>query len=318
MSEPWVVPMLASSSGVKINKMFTHARRAPDRSFWLLLLVVSLLLALGVSCNAQMKLTPVVSSSVPTKIKGIGLNGHMEEMPVADLKRIGIQWLRLDLGGRPMNADKINHIVQHYKDFGILWIISTENHDPVEEAKLVVKAGVRDLEIMNEPDYQFIDPKVYAQLFKKIRAAVGNDVRLYGMASGKWVWSQPFIKASLAQKLPIDVLTFHAYLDNNERMPAMTTWVNEAKQYGLPVVVSEVGFPTMRNYRAIYGEGASYGDLFVKTKKALAGVPWAWYDGPNPPDNFDAGMFDHTPERGWYPNKNYIDVCRALGIKYPD
>jgi len=50
----------------------------------------------------------------------------------------------------------------------------------------------------------------------------------------------------------------------------------------------------------------SLGRLFVKTRDALHGTPWCWYDGPNPAGDYDCGLFDVKP------NKNYQDVLKAI------
>jgi hypothetical protein len=220
--------------------------------------------------------------------------------------------VRIDLGGRGLRPAAVKHIIDHYRDFGILWLLQRDNHDPVEEARLVASLGVTDIEVLNEPDYIPMRPNAYAALFRRVRDAVGTRVRLYGAATGKWVDSKRYLEAVLDEGARPDVISFHAYLERSEKTEDMASWASEAKRYGLPVIVSEVGYPTTNRYRERFDGGSSYAGLFIRTKRALDSVPWCWYDGPNPADNGDAGMFDLRPGVGYVPNRNYYDTKAAL------
>src|SRR5947209_14325174 len=63
-------------------------------------------------------LTPIKNSLPPSKIVGIGLNCHGEKLPLAQVKAIGVKWVRLDLAGNLCTAEMIRPLVEYYRDFG--------------------------------------------------------------------------------------------------------------------------------------------------------------------------------------------------------
>lgn len=260
----------------------------------------------------QRRLTPVANPALPIHISGMGINCHFTELPVRDLKAIGVQWVRVDLGGGPMRYESVKRVVDHYKDFGILWLIGNEDHDGVAEARLVASLGVTDIEVLNEPEFTSVKPSQYASFFRRVRNAVGNRVRLYGPSINTWNRGKPYLDAVLDEGIPLDGITFHPYLVVTDRVEDMSGWVRQAKSFGLPVIASEIGFTTKDPYRASGAGGSSLAGLFIRTKRALDGIPWCWYDGPNPPEDNDGGLFDFVPGGGFRTNHNYRDIKAAL------
>ncbi|MFI5386135.1 MAG: glycosyl hydrolase [Fimbriimonadales bacterium] len=255
------------------------------------------------------RLTPQPTSLPTSRIAGIGLNCHAERLPIADIKSIGISWVRLDLQGNQYTPDKLKGLVGYYRDFGQLWILPQTARDRIETAKTMIAAGITEIEVFNEPDRTNITPESYAGIFQKIRAAVAGRARLYGPDVG--TQSTDYLDGCIRHGAQFDVIAIHGY--NQKSFPSLTNWTAGIKDYGVPVAVTELGFPTYLGkmpYRVKMRD--SLGTLFLKTKNALEDTPWCWYDGPNPADDNDSGMFDWVPNRGYVPNRNYRSIRAAL------
>jgi len=260
----------------------------------------------AIGLHQHPKLTPRKASLPASRIVGIGINCHAEMLPVDDLKAIGISWVRLDEPGPDNTYDRIKPLVDHYREFGQLWCIPQTARDPAAVARTMLAAGITEIEVFNEPDFGGIPAKDYVKAFQSVRKAVGNSARLYGPELCTWETYRYYLDDCARLGFQPDVLTFHGY--HQGTAPHLAQWVNEAKSYGLPVVVSEVGFPNYLGpmaYRIKMTE--SLGTLFVKTRDALKGTPWCWYDGPNPPGDYDCGLFDDGK-----PNRNYREVQAAI------
>jgi len=252
------------------------------------------------------KLSPPKNSLPPSRIVGIGINCHAEMLPVADLKAIGVSWVRLDEPGSNNTYDRIKPLVDYYRDFGQLWVLPQTVSDPAQVAETMVAAGATEIEVFNEPAFGKIPASDYVKAFQSVRKAVGSAARLYGPALCTWETYRYYLDECARLGFQPDVLTFHGY--HQQTAEHLAEWVKEARSYGLPVVVSEVGFPNYLGpmaYRVKMTD--SLGTLFVKTRDALKGTPWCWYDGPNPPGDYDCGLFDEGK-----PNENYRDVQAAI------
>ena len=257
-------------------------------------------------------LSPIKTDLAPSKIVGIGLNCHGEKLPLPEVRAIGVTWVRLDLPGNLCTPDRIQDLVNYYRDFGQLWILPHTSTDRIATAKVLMGAGITEIEVFNEPELAKISPADYADTFKAIRAVIGTRARLYGPTISTWTWQRDYLDACLRAGVHPDVLSFHGY--HQQTPQRLASWVSEAKSYGIPVVISELGFPTYLGamaYRTKMSD--SLGTLFVKTRDAMKGVAaWCWYDGPNPAGDNDSGLFTWTERSGYYPNHNYRDVVAAI------
>lgn len=241
----------------------------------------------------------------------MGLNCHGERLPVEDIRALGFSWVRLDLPGNQYTLERLRSLVAYYRDFGQLWILPQTAPDPQETARVMADAGITEIEVFNEPDLNRISAPTYASVFKAIQAAVVGKVRLYGPSLCTWSSRRSYLDACLDRGVKPDVLTFHGY--HQQTPQRLAQWVGEAKSYGLPVVVSELGYPYYLGdmaYRARMRD--TLGDLFVKTRNALKGTPWCWYDGPNPSIRENSGIFQFDPKRGYSANGNFREIRDAL------
>ncbi len=250
-------------------------------------------------------------NSLPaSRIVGTGLNCHGERLPISDLKAIGITWVRLDLPGSEYTSAKLKGLVAYYHDFGQLWILPKSVADTRRTAKLMVQAGITEIEVFNEPELDRIPASSYVDSFRAVRDEVGASARLYGPCICTWL-QRSYLEDCVQHGLVPDAITFHGY--HQQTPERLASWVGEAKSYGLPVVVSELGFPNYLGsmaYRVRMRD--SIGALFVKTRDAMKDTPWCWYDGPNPVGDYDCGLFDGGSDTGYHPNKNYRDVRSAI------
>lgn len=258
----------------------------------------------------QRRLTAPRLDLPASRIHGIGLNCHGERLPLDKIKAIGIEWVRLDLSkGLPL--DQIRSLKEYYRDFGQLWIDHQETHDAVGSARLLIEAGVTDIEVYNEPEQDHIPPASYAKTFQAVRQAVAGRARLYGPSVGTWTAAKYYVNESIDAGMRPDALSFHGYLPRSAT--ELAEWVDDARKYGLPVVVSELGFPTYLGalpYRVSMKD--SIGVLYRKTRDAMSGKPWCFYDGPNPEGDNDSGLFDWDGRAFTKPNHNYRDIVAAL------
>jgi hypothetical protein len=264
-------------------------------------------------CGSGPRYAPPRSQAPATKIRGVGLNVHLEKLPIADVKALGVKWVRADLGDGPYDKRAMRSTAEHYLNngLGVLWILKNGNHSPADEARELVNIGVVDIEVLNEPKLAGISPSQYARIFREVRDAVGTRARLYGPCLSTWSAEKYYLDACFQAGVRPDVLTFHGYLQNSPAQ--LTQWVEEAKRYGLPVVVSELGFPAyLGDYPYRARMSASLGDLFVRSKRAMGDTPWCWYDGPNPKENQGTGLFDWDGTGFRKPNAGYRDVINAL------
>lgn len=254
--------------------------------------------------SQQRHLAPIKSSARPTRIVGIGLNCHSEKLPVDKLRALGIRWVRLDTG-RGLTSAQIRDLVSYYRDFGQLWIDHQLTGDPVKTARMLVDAGVQDIEVLNEPEQNDVTAQQYAQKFKAIRTAVGTRARLYGPVIGVWTTSKSYVDAAIDAGMSPDVLSIHGY---GERAPEdFKPWIDAVKRYGIPVVVTELAFDGPST------TSMSLEDFIVRTNAAMGTTPWCYYDGPNPNDNRDQGIFDFNPstKRFDVPNSHYWSFLKA-------
>src|SRR5579862_1634924 len=136
---------------------------------------------------AQLTLSAPKNSLPPSRIAGIGINCHSESLPVDDLKAIGVSWVRIDVPGGPSTFGRIKPLVDHYRDFGQLWVLPQSAGDVGQAAKVLVAAGVTEIEVFNEPDLNGITPSSYVRSFRAVRQAVGASARLYGQSLCTWL-----------------------------------------------------------------------------------------------------------------------------------
>lgn len=265
----------------------------------------------GTSLFGQRQLVAPKLNLPASKIVGIGLNVHSEQLPVDKIKAIGIQWVRIDLG-KGLTMSQVKALVAHYRDFGQLWTDHQQVADPVSSARMLLEAGVTDIEVYNEPEQAHITPVAYAKMFQDIRKAVDGRARLYGPSIGTWDQAKHYLNDCIDGGMKPDVLSFHGYIQNDAIQ--LAAWAADAKKYGIPVAISEIGYPDYLGtvpYRAKMHK--NMGQLFVETKNALAGTPWCYYDGPNPTGDGNTGLFDWKAHEGFtQPNQNYNDIVSAL------
>ncbi|HVT11387.1 MAG TPA: glycosyl hydrolase [Fimbriimonadaceae bacterium] len=290
--------------------MFVHPTSRKGIALLALLALCLVTPVCGTSLFGQRRLSAPKLSLPESKIVGIGLNVHSERMPIDKLKAIGIKWVRIDLG-RGMPPSAVRGLVSHYRDFGQLWTDHQEGPDPIAAAKELLDAGVTEIEVYNEPEQAHISPTDYARTFQQIRAVVNGRARLYGPSIGTWDQAKRYLNDCIDAGMRPDVLTFHGYLQNNSAQ--LSTWAADAKGYGLPVVVSEIGYP-IRLGAVPYRDKMhkSMGPLFIETRDALRDTPWCLYDGPNPAGDNDTGLFDWDGHGFNKPNRNYDDIVAAL------
>lgn len=273
------------------------------------LLLIGVLAVPVCGSSTRARATARAIEAPPTKIKGLGINCHMELLPTSDLKAIGVKWVRLDRGNWKLDRAQIKERLDHYRDFGVLWILGKD--DPVKEARMVADLGVADIEVLNEPKLNSVTVRDYAAIFAAVKDAVGNRTRLYGPSLSTWTAERFYLDSALREGIKPDVLSFHAYLQTSPSQ--IRDWIDQAKTYGLPVVVTEAGYPNYLGptpYRARMTD--SIADLFMKTKDAMGDTPWCWYDGPNPPGDYGTGLFDWDGAAYRKPNANYDAILRAL------
>ncbi len=251
----------------------------------------------------------------PSRVDGIGLNVHAELLPVDRLKQIGIKWIRMDLDEKHWTDEWGHRLLTHYKDFGILFLVAQDWERMATQAKKLVDWGVTDIEVMNEPIFwkPRISPEEYAAKFASIRQAVGGRARLYGPAQGVHDPDEKrFWEASLRAGLMPDVVTIHWYAGvAPERAKA---YLDDAGEYGFPVIISETGFPQVLDGRPFRLKiGGSVGSMFLRMKRALVGETWCFYDGPNDTDPArDSGLFDRNSVTGEYqPSKAFYEIARG-------
>lgn len=265
----------------------------------------------GTSLFGQRSLTAPKLNLPASKIVGVGLNVHSEMLPIDKIKAIGIQWVRIDLG-KGLTMSQVKALVSHYRDFGQLWTDHQQVADPVSSARMLLSAGITDIEVYNEPEQAHIAPAAYAKTFVDIRKAVDGRARLYGPSIGTWDQAKRYLHDCIDGGMKPDVLSFHGYIQNDSTQ--LAAWAANAKSYGIPVVISEIGYPDYLGavpYRAKMHK--NMGELFVETKNALRDTPWCYYDGPNPTGDGNTGLFDWKDHVGFaQPNQNYNDIVAAL------
>jgi hypothetical protein len=267
----------------------------------------------GLASGRQMPtITPRRLSLAPSKILGMGLNCHSEKLPLDRMRALGIRWVRLDLQNY-MTPTIIRDLVSYYRDYGQLWIDHHLAGDVVRNAQILVSCGVTDIEVINEPEQNGFPPELYAARFKAVQRAVGTSARLYGPAVGDWPRNKGYIQRAIAAGARPDVLSFHGY--DEEKPEDFAAWVNEAKRLGVPVVISELAFPDYNGatpYRLRMHD--TLGSLFLRTRKALQDTAWCWYDGPNPVNDNNSGLFDQDPRTKLFsiPNQNYSALLSAV------
>ncbi len=293
--------------------MFVEPHAPRSRSF----LVLSLAVALGLVAPVcgkmtarQRKLSPPKVQAPASKIVGFGLNCHAERLPLDKLRALGVKWVRLDTGG--LKLDDLPGLVDYYKDFGQMWTDHQMTHNPVGFARKLVDCGVSDIEVYNEPEQNGISPSEYAREFRAVRNAVGTRARLYGPAVGNWPGNKGYLNACLDAGMLPDVISFHGY--DESRPEDFNDWVSDARRYGVPVVITELAFPDYNGpapYRIRMND--SLESLVVRTHSAVSATAWCFYDGPNPDNNNDNGIFDYNPRTHRFdiPNAHYQSLLRA-------
>jgi hypothetical protein len=233
---------------------------------------------------------------------GPGINTHGQLLPVDKLRAIGVRWVRGDLPAGEVNEHKIREFLAHYRGMPVLWILSQQTRNAPAVAQQLVKWGVSDLEIANEPDLPDFNIEKrpwsgaqYGRWFKAVRQAVGPDVRLYGpVLSG---YSASFIDEALRAGMSPAAIDIHGYSIAN-----LPSFVDSAtNRWKLPVIVSEIG-PHARD-----GNPAN---LYLAWKRAMGERPWCWYDGPKTDWR---GLFDHERGNRWSrPTPVYHSIVAGL------
>ena len=237
-------------------------------------------------------------------VRGVGLNVHAQKLPIARLKAIGIEWVRIDLQRKDWNRDRAQQLFKHYKnDFGILWIVYQDFPDPAAHALELMRMGVRDIEIFNEPKMAGIHPRDYARKFKDVQQAVKGRARLYGPSLSTWTNERYYLNEAKAHGMKDFIPAVHFYWEGTPEETARK-WRAQAPD----AVCTEITFPD--DYRRQLGI-KSIGEAFLRSKKAFQGLTWCWYRGPNP-DKVDTGLFDWDGAEFTRPNATYWEIHRAL------
>lgn len=266
------------------------------------------LLASVMLLDCRTRLEAVNRAAMISRVHGLGVNCHSQMLPVAKLKSIGVQWVRIDIEPGFETPELIQKLVKHYEDFGQLWILKQHCTDLDGFADELLRLGVSDLEFYNEPNLAGISPEEYVQSFRRMKVRLHGRARLYGPCISKWFDFNRYVDECFRLGMDPDVLSIHGYSGDPDRNLNAAL---DAEKFGYPVVVSELGYPVDlggKPYRSIIAGRNSVADLFLRTKKLLEGRTWCWYDGPNPPEVEGMGLFDFDGRNFTIPTQSFLII----------
>jgi hypothetical protein len=246
----------------------------------------------------------VAAANAGIPFTGPGVNTHGQLLPVDKLRAIGIRWVRGDLPVKDVSEQSVKEFLGHYRGMPVLWILSQHSRNAPDMAKRLVRWGVTDIEVSNEPDLAAFNLErrpwsgtEYGRWFGAIRRAVGPNVRLYGpVLSG---YSATFIDDAIRAGMSTVAIDVHGY--NIGNLPAFVDSV--ANRWKLPVIVSEIG---------VESRDANPANHFLAWKRAMGDRPWCWYDGPKTDWR---GLFDQDSgsNRWSRPTNVYRSIVAGLG-----
>ena len=228
---------------------------------------------------------------------GPGLNTHGQLLPVDKIKAIGIRWVRGDAAPDQVTEESVKRFLKHYRGMPVLWIIQQKTPDAPKVALDLIRWGVTDLELGNEPERPEFSPDGtawtgarYGKWFAAIRKSVSGRARLYGPATG--VYLPDFNANAIRAGMKADFISWHGY--GRDLAAISRVYGDVSKRFGKQSINTEVGF----------GEGPNYpvklhpADAFIAAKKLFGNRPWCYYDGPNGNADKRVGLFEWDPVRG--------------------
>lgn len=229
--------------------------------------------------------------------RGPCLNTHAQLLPVDKCRELGVQGIRADEAAGGITEKKTKQLLGHYK-LPVLWMVSQLERDPIPSVRKLYRAGVRDIEAVNEPedgrDGFHMEPEEVADRCILIKSKYPN-ARVYGPSYGVWL---PHLIDRFVKRIEkvtgehvsktIAAISGHEYWTKIEDIPGH--YLECMQRWGVPYFCTEVCFqplPTWERYPITIGQAEG-----IKRAKSLLGyLPWCLFDGPEDGSQPGVGLF---------------------------
>jgi hypothetical protein len=229
--------------------------------------------------------------------RSLNLNTHAQLLPVDKCIALGVQGIRADEAAGQVTEKKARQLINHYK-LPVLWMVSQLERDPIPSVRKLYRAGIRDIEAVNEPENPepgfHLEPEEVADRCILIKAKFPS-VRVYGPSYGIWLPQliDRFVKRIEEQtgqhvSKTIAAISGHEYWSKIEYIPHH--YLECMRRWGVPFYCTEVGFQPLPNWER-YPVTIGQKEGIKQAKVALGNLPWVLFDGPEDGSNPGIGLF---------------------------
>lgn len=235
---------------------------------------------------------------------GMGVNTHGQFLPIDKLKAIGCRWVRCEVPVTESTMERIQPVVRYYRDGGLAqyWTVLQTDANAVATVRILIRCGVREINLGNEPDLADFNPGQkswlgyrYGQWFASVVRGIGfhKGVRFWGPETS--TWSPQYITDAIRGGMKAGGISFHGY----HVADLAGVYDSAVRKWGVAAVTENAVL-----------DGTDPALWLVSVGMVMGTRPWVYYDGP---ETDARGLFAHTSGYTWDgPTKLYQRVLSAL------